>query len=195
MTRPLTAIGAGAAPVIYCLFQLFRRELPRRTKTAYIIIAAISWAPFIFFYAYFNFRATGSWTTTGYEFIYGDDQVPRFKYHSVYTGLFNLWGMLRGVNSQFFTAALPALALPGLLLLLRPISGREWALLLSSIGLCMAYSAYPYVSGAYGPRFLFELAPSVVVFNGAALCSLYDIALKLADKYYPASSPSIRASD
>ena len=161
LVRPFTAVLAGAAMAIYAIAQKDRRWW---LCTA---AAAVGALPCVLIMFAFNRLTTGAPLVTAVALKWGPGYGPGFHMtpsgvrHTPVLGLRNVLADLNAVNRWLL-----GIAVPPVVLLAR--SRRSWLWLVPA-ALLVGHFAFWYVDFCFGPRYVFEALPCLMILTALAL--------------------------
>ncbi len=182
ITRPWTTVAIGAAFVILALIDVARRRRGAWRSYALLLGVAILVAEILPLYNYF---VTGSALTNTYALWWPTDRIGFGPGTGMMPGGHNLPTAILNFQLDFPDFGPMALGGPVILdvaiawglvlaaLLLPPLSGRDWALMLPVLLLVAAHFAYwARGNGLYGPRYYAEAMPFLWLLGARGLIKL-----------------------
>lgn len=170
--RPYTAVGLSLPFLLYGVYSFFRE---RRNLAFPALAFVVATSMFVMLLLLFNDRTNGSPFVFGYQVLWGSGVLPGLGNAGWGKPLTFVQGMLNGLDNvlglQKYLFEWP---LPSLLPLAVLVWGRNlnlWDRLLIATVLCLtiAYCFYWFQHWLYGPRFLFELTPFLVLLTARGL--------------------------
>lgn len=183
ITRQLTALGVGAAPLL--IVALAGLRMPRRLPL-YAALFLVGAAPPLAYLAYFNTEFTGSPLGSTYELWWDFDRVgfgPTVGMHGGHdlaNGLSNTFANLQELLRHLH--GWPAyLTLAPALVPLAYASRKlwDWVLLGSAAGLMLAYVFYWADGIMYGPRYYYESLTALVLLTARGCALVADLPARL----------------
>ncbi len=173
-TRPATALGIALPAVVWLLLRL-RRE-PRLWARAAAGAGVVTVFGLLLLVQ--NWLTTGAPLNFGYTVLHGTGHGFVFGpaalgiTHTPYKGLVHITSNLAGLNRYLFEWPVPALILPLSLLIIGP--RRPWDCVLFAIpaSLLFIHFFYFFHGYCYGPRFVFEAVPAILLLTAQSLTRL-----------------------
>lgn len=171
MTRPFTAAAMAVPVVVWTFFWLIRR--PAIFGRVLACLAGLAASGVLF--ALYNRATTGNPMTSGYSALYGSSLQLGFGHetwgvvHTPWRGFVHMVNNLNGLNAWLFAWPLPSLlfALVPVALGLKHRWDRFNAALIASI--VLAHIFYFFHAHAYGPRFIYECLPALVLLTARGI--------------------------
>ena len=170
--RPYTAVALSLPFLLHGVYSLFReRRFPAFPALAFVLTTSI----FVLLLLVFNDQTNGSPFVFGYQVLWGSDVLPGLgnaswgKRLTFVQGMLNALDNLLGLQKFLFEWPLPSL-LPLAILLWGGSVNRWDKLLIATVGsLVFAYCFYWFHHWLFGPRFLFEVTPLLIVLTARGL--------------------------
>lgn len=170
-TRPATALAFGLPAAVWAVFRL-RRE-PRLVARAGAATAVVAVAGVLLLVQ--NWLTNGAPMSFGYTLLHGPGHGFVFGpaalgiTHTPLKGFVNLTNNLAGLNRFMLEWPIPALALPLVLVATRTRRAWDW-LLFGVLGCLLVIHFFYFFHGyCYGPRFVFEAVPGLLLLSARAL--------------------------
>ncbi|MFO7651152.1 MAG: hypothetical protein R6X13_07450, partial [bacterium] len=170
-TRPATALGIALPVAAWLLFRLRREpQLFGRVAAAAgvlgftgILLLVQNWltagAPLRFGYTVLH--------GPGHGFVFGPAALGIT--HTPYKGLVHITSNLAGLNRYLFEWPVPALLLPLALVVTGTRKAWDWLLLSIPACLLVIHFFYFFHGYCYGPRFVYEAVPALLLLSARAL--------------------------
>ncbi|MFO7650740.1 MAG: hypothetical protein R6X13_05285, partial [bacterium] len=170
-TRPATALGIALPVAVWLLLRLRREpQLFGRVAAAAgvlgftgILLLVQNWltagAPLRFGYTVLH--------GPGHGFVFGPAALGIT--HTPYKGLVHITSNLAGLNRYLFEWPIPALLLPLALVVTGTRKAWDWLLLSIPACLLVIHFFYFFHGYCYGPRFVYEAVPALLLLSARAL--------------------------
>ena len=176
--RPYTAFALSLPFLFYGFIVLFKN--PKKNLPLFMITGGLVLLFIIVLFLY-NQLTNGHPFKFGYTILYGDAHGLGFDKgtwgppHTFSRGMNNLWTSIKALNLHLF--GWPYLSLLPLILLLIIKKLKKWnyIIFLSFVCLALAYIFYWYHDLCFGPRFLYEALPFLVILSARSLLIIPDI--------------------
>ena len=170
--RPYTAVALSLPFFLHGTYSSFKeRKFPALPTLAFVLTTSI----FVLLLLMFNDQTNGSPFVFGYQVLWGSDVLPGLgnaswgKPLTFVQGMLNMLDNLLGLQKFLFEWPLPSL-LPLAILLWGGSVNRWDKLLLATVAsLAFAYCFYWFHQWLFGPRFLFEATPLLIVLTARGL--------------------------
>jgi hypothetical protein len=170
--RPYTGAAVSLPFLLYGAYSFFKE---RRTLALPALGFVLATSVFIVLLLLFNYQTNGSPFVFGYQVLWGSGVLPGLgnaawgKPLTLVQGIFNTMDNLLGLQKFLFEWPLPSL-LPLAILFLAGTAHRWDKLLVAGLGsLSLAYGFYWFQHWLYGPRFLFEVMPILLLLTARGL--------------------------
>jgi hypothetical protein len=173
LVRPYTPLLVGASLVCFALWRALRGERAWLLCTLIVAVAAL---PAVLLQLRLNTLTTGEPFLTAYVVKYGPGIAPGFHLppwgppHTPLLGLANVLADLNALNRWVLGLPVPLVLLVAGFRRKPSLPGWVWGV---PIALLAGHFAYWYVDFCFGPRFLFEALPCILILAAVALRELW----------------------
>lgn len=176
--RSYTAFALCIPFLVYGMILIFKK--PRQYISLFITIAFFTLI-FIAFLLIYNQITNGHPFKFGYTVLYGPGHGLGFgkgtwgSPHTFLKGLTNFWDSIKALNLHLF--GWPYISLLPVVILLISRKMRRWDFIFffSFLSLGIAYIFYWYHDLCFGPRFLYEALPFLVILSARAILVLPEL--------------------
>jgi asparagine N-glycosylation enzyme membrane subunit Stt3 len=178
LIRPYTAFALCIPFLVYGI--MLTVEEPKQYLSLFVTIAFFTLI-FIAFLLIYNQITNGHPFTFGYTVLYGPGHGLGFGKgtwgtpHTFSRGLVNFWDSIKTLNLHLFGWPYISLLPVVILLISRKMRRWDYIFFLSFICLGIAYIFYWYHDLCFGPRFLYEALPFVIILSARAILVLPEL--------------------
>ena len=170
--RPYSAAALAAPFLIYGLILAWKGGAKMRRA---IVAACVMLGVFMGLLLLFNNATNGDPLLSGYEKKYGTGTNPGFGHsgwgetHTPLKGMQQTFSNLNMLNKSLFEWPVPALLFCAFLFASGSQNRRDYFLLLPPALICVAYFFYWFQDLCFGPRYLYESTPLIVLLTARGI--------------------------